>query len=201
MRVSGSSLANAIRSIFTVRHEFAGFKGGGHVRSLGFLTAASILIVALASHGCAEDGLLMGRCGDGFLDPGEDCDDGNTIGGDGCEANCSILPLGPTLASLQANIFTPYCTECHVPGGSGPLKLHTEEQSYDSLVREPLSLYCPPNPRVAPFDPAGSCLVMAIQGSPGYSGVSGRMPPPPRASLNPFEFDAITGWINAGAPR
>ena len=27
-------------------------------------------------------------CGDGFLDPGEVCDDGNTIGQDGCDANC-----------------------------------------------------------------------------------------------------------------
>ena len=27
-------------------------------------------------------------CGDGALDPGETCDDGNTAGGDGCTANC-----------------------------------------------------------------------------------------------------------------
>jgi cysteine-rich repeat protein len=28
------------------------------------------------------------RCGDGILDAGEICDDGNTTGGDGCSANC-----------------------------------------------------------------------------------------------------------------
>jgi len=28
-------------------------------------------------------------CGDGELDPGEACDDGNQINGDGCEANCT----------------------------------------------------------------------------------------------------------------
>lgn len=27
-------------------------------------------------------------CGDGHLDPGEACDDGNTVGGDGCSADC-----------------------------------------------------------------------------------------------------------------
>jgi cysteine-rich repeat protein len=31
------------------------------------------------------------RCGDGVLDGGEVCDDGNTVGGDGCAANCKSL--------------------------------------------------------------------------------------------------------------
>jgi cysteine-rich repeat protein len=31
------------------------------------------------------------RCGDGILDAGEACDDGNTIGGDGCAADCKSL--------------------------------------------------------------------------------------------------------------
>jgi cysteine-rich repeat protein len=32
-------------------------------------------------------------CGDGNLDPGEECDDGNNIDGDGCSANCTIEPF------------------------------------------------------------------------------------------------------------
>jgi cysteine-rich repeat protein len=31
-------------------------------------------------------------CGDGALDDGEECDDGNTAGGDGCSAGCRIEP-------------------------------------------------------------------------------------------------------------
>jgi uncharacterized repeat protein (TIGR01451 family) len=31
-------------------------------------------------------------CGDGILDPGEECDDGNNIDGDGCQGNC-LLPF------------------------------------------------------------------------------------------------------------
>lgn len=31
---------------------------------------------------------LAPSCGDGHIDPGEECDDGNTIDGDGCSANC-----------------------------------------------------------------------------------------------------------------
>jgi cysteine-rich repeat protein len=39
----------------------------------------------LAGPGGGEDGV----CGDGVVDPGEECDDGNTEGGDGCSASCA----------------------------------------------------------------------------------------------------------------
>src|SRR5207249_455274 len=32
--------------------------------------------------------LEEGQCGDGVLDPGEECDDGNVQSGDGCSATC-----------------------------------------------------------------------------------------------------------------
>jgi cysteine-rich repeat protein len=31
---------------------------------------------------------VLEYCGDGLRDPGEECDDGNTAGGDGCSADC-----------------------------------------------------------------------------------------------------------------
>ncbi|HVK64403.1 MAG TPA: DUF4215 domain-containing protein [Polyangium sp.] len=31
-------------------------------------------------------------CGDGVMDPGEECDDGNVMNGDGCEADCTLPP-------------------------------------------------------------------------------------------------------------
>ncbi len=33
-------------------------------------------------------------CGDGFVDPGEQCDDGNTVSGDGCSATCKLEACG-----------------------------------------------------------------------------------------------------------
>ena len=36
-----------------------------------------------------------GICGDGIVDPGESCDDGNNLGGDGCSASCET-EAGPT---------------------------------------------------------------------------------------------------------
>ncbi len=38
-------------------------------------------------------------CGDGTMDAGEFCDDGNPINGDGCDANCSLTACGNGLQS------------------------------------------------------------------------------------------------------
>jgi cysteine-rich repeat protein len=43
----------------------------------------------------AENGVCIGPpCGDGQLDPGEDCDDGNNVNGDCCSASCTAEPDG-----------------------------------------------------------------------------------------------------------
>jgi cysteine-rich repeat protein len=39
--------------------------------------------------GCAQDCRKLEVCGDGFVDAGEECDDGNNIDADGCEADCT----------------------------------------------------------------------------------------------------------------
>ncbi len=43
-----------------------------------------------AGTACRKD-CTVPRCGDGILDGGEVCDDGNTIGGDGCSSTCTSL--------------------------------------------------------------------------------------------------------------
>ena len=40
--------------------------------------------------GNAEGACGTPRCGNGALEPGEACDDGNVLGGDGCSATCSL---------------------------------------------------------------------------------------------------------------
>ncbi len=43
----------------------------------------------------AENGVCIGPpCGDGILDPGEQCDDGNNVNGDCCSASCTAEPDG-----------------------------------------------------------------------------------------------------------
>lgn len=49
----------------------------------------------IAAAACLDDSIPAG-CGDGVLDAGEECDDGNTAGGDCCRMNCTLdLPGMP----------------------------------------------------------------------------------------------------------
>ena len=125
--------------------------------------------------------LLAGCAGDG-----SQIEDG-MMGGGGIE---------PTLASIQAHVFTPICTECHVPGGPGPMPLTSEAVSYQSLVNAE-SIELPPMLRVSPGDPESSYIVHKIQGRASIIG--DRMPPPPRSMLTAEQIAAIVEWIDAGA--
>ena len=46
------------------------------------------IVVARTDSGVCRLDCTVPRCGDGRLDAGETCDDGNTTGGDGCPAGC-----------------------------------------------------------------------------------------------------------------
>jgi cysteine-rich repeat protein len=62
---------------------------------LCYMTAAMrFLVLALvALAGCGRSSLFVTTCGDGLLEPGEACDDGNTDDGDGCSRTCSVESL------------------------------------------------------------------------------------------------------------
>lgn len=45
-------------------------------------------------------------CGNGFVDPGERCDDGNTTAGDGCSADCKDVEIGYLCPKQGAACFT-----------------------------------------------------------------------------------------------
>jgi cysteine-rich repeat protein len=55
------------------------------------LTATATLSAFDAPAACRLD-CTIPRCGDGILDGGEACDDGNTVSGDGCSADCTSAP-------------------------------------------------------------------------------------------------------------
>ncbi|VVB92028.1 Uncharacterised protein [uncultured archaeon] len=53
-------------------------------------------------------GVIPDLCGDGQLNPGEQCDDGNNNGGDGCSATCKLetsVPEFPTIALPVVSIL------------------------------------------------------------------------------------------------
>ncbi|HEY6642114.1 hypothetical protein [Povalibacter sp.] len=139
---------------------------------LGLLMTAASLAVA----GCAGNG-------EGLDENGRPIDGGP-------------VPLAPTFASIQQNVFTPICTGCHV-GAQAPLGLRLDEaSSYAMLVNAP-SAEVPSLMRVRPGDPDGSYLLHKLQGS---AAIGGRMPlggpPLPQATI-----DVIRQWITDGAQQ
>jgi hypothetical protein len=109
-------------------------------------------------------------------------------------------PGGPVTAdfqSIQANVFTPICSVCHI-GAGAPEGLQLDAaHSYNLLVGVP-SVEQPNLLRVKPSDPANSYMLHKIEGAAGI--VGGQMPlgetPLPQATIA-----AISQWITNGAPN
>jgi len=109
-------------------------------------------------------------------------------------------PGGPVTAdfqSIQANVFTPICSVCHI-GAGAPVGLQLDAaHSYNLLVGVP-SVEEPSLLRVKPSDPTNSYMLHKIEGAPGI--VGGQMPlgetPLPQATIA-----AISQWITNGAPN
>jgi len=106
-------------------------------------------------------------------------------------------PITADLRSIQDNVFTPICSQCHI-GAGAPFGLQLDAaHSYNLLVGVP-SAEQSNLLRVKPGDPDNSYMVHKIEGAAGI--VGGRMPlgetPLPQPTI-----DAIRQWIANGAPN
>jgi hypothetical protein len=104
--------------------------------------------------------------------------------------------LTADLKSIQDNVFTPTCTQCH-EGAAAPLGLRLDAASaYAMLVNAP-STEVPSLNRVTPGDPDASYLIQKLE---GRASVGGQMPlgqpPLPQATIA-----VIRQWIANGAPQ
>lgn len=99
----------------------------------------------------------------------------------------------PTLANIQARVFTPICTDCHI-GAAAPQGLRLDEaNAYDSLVNvrsQEVGLL-----RVDPFRPDDSYLVKKVEGT---QSIGAQMPlgAPP---LTDEDQMLIRQWVADGA--
>jgi cysteine-rich repeat protein len=86
--------------------------GGLSNIDLEFGTVVSSTIRSfVSSQTCFE---VIGNCGDSTIDPGEDCDDGNTTGGDGCSASCKDEVCGNGVVDVGEG-----CDDGDTDGGDG----------------------------------------------------------------------------------
>jgi len=105
------------------------------------------------------------------------------------------VPLAPTLSSLQQNIFTPICTQCHT-GAVAPLALALDSGISRQNLVGVASVQVPAMARVVPGDPEASYLVWKIE---GRQGVVGEQMPRGLQPLSPTEISAVREWIQNGA--
>ena len=108
-----------------------------------------------------------------------------------------VQGLQPTLASIQANVFTPSCAKslCHAgPGAQAGLRLDPGF-SWGALVNV-VSSQDMMRTRVIPTDPDGSFLIQKLEGAPGIVGA--RMPAD-GLYLQQATVDVIRLWILNGA--
>jgi cysteine-rich repeat protein len=65
--------------------------GDAATTKTGIQLAQPILLQAFDTPSACRKSCTVPACGDGILDGGEVCDDGNTVGFDGCAADCKSL--------------------------------------------------------------------------------------------------------------
>jgi hypothetical protein len=110
------------------------------------------------------------------------------------ETGAPDAPLTATLQSIQDNVFTPICAQCH-QGAAAPLGFRLDEASaYAMLVNAPSSEVSSLR-RVVPGDPDNSYIIQKLE---GRAAVGGQMPlgqpPLPQATIA-----VIRDWIANGA--
>jgi hypothetical protein len=111
----------------------------------------------------------------------------------------SLPPLSADFDSIQANIFTPICSVCHV-GGAAPEGLRLDaSDSFNLLVGVP-STEVPALLRVKPGDPDNSYIIQKLE---GHAAVGAQMPfgcPSTQPCLTASTIAFIAQWITNGAP-
>ncbi len=193
------------------------------------LTFPALLVLAV--WGCAGDGTRLTSCGDGIVDGMEECDDGNTMSGDGCDENCEI-EIPPDNCG-DGNVDPgEECDDGNNINGDGcdedcNVEMNTLTWIQDNIFT-PVCVEChfPGGPGPMPLTDEQTSFdnlvnVTSVEVPPtlrvapfdaensylvhkveGRAGIVGqRMPIPPRPMLTPEEIQAIIDWIDAGAER
>ena len=125
------------------------------------------------------------------------CEGGHGYAGDDGGGSGSPPPLlVATFESIQANVFTPICVECHA-GATAPLGLRLDETSSYGLLVGISSVEQPGVPRVAPGNPNASYLIQKLEGTAAF----GARMPLGREPLPQSDIDVIRQWIIDGAQR
>ena len=163
----------------------------------------------LAKKAPAPTACLDAICGNGIVELGEECDDGNLVIGDGCTSacvfgNCSGTEYDSTFAAIEDLVFSVNgCTNgvCHGANpGAGELDL-SPSVAYDNLIDVPSdgSSF----DRVVPSAPNSSSLYLKLLKAvdPDATDIPGVGMPSGLPPLSEDLLEAVRLWILGGAPE
>jgi cysteine-rich repeat protein len=109
--------------------------------------AMAAVTIACLSMACGRESNHVGPCGDGVVNSPELCDDGNTVGGDGCSANC----MSTEKCGNHFTDFGEMCDDGNTVSGDGCDEwCHSDETcgnniiDWDAQVRDRKSETCEP---------------------------------------------------------
>jgi cysteine-rich repeat protein len=152
-------------------------------------------------------------CGNGQLELGEECDDGNADDEDTCNNSCEgcdplEVDYDSTFEAIQALIFDGVygCSAdiCHGTALSGGLDLR-DGTSYSQLVSVPSPNWSGNPLRVFPGDQDPSLLYSKLAhltlGAPTIPSTGTAMPSGANPALTTDHLEAIRLWIRGGAPE
>jgi hypothetical protein len=104
--------------------------------------------------------------------------------------------LEATFESIQQNVFTPICTECHI-GASAPQGLRLDAANSYALLVGVASAEQPSLERVEPSDPDASYLIQKLEGTAAF----GNQMPLDGTPLSQSDINVIRQWITDGAQK
>ncbi len=124
---------------------------------------------------CAVAVRVRDRCGDGTVDPGEQCDDGNQVGGDCCAADCTFESSGTPCQGTNPCNTTYTCDGGGTCVGSNQVSCQPLDQCHDAGVCDTHTGLCtnPPKPDGTTCDDGDACSVGDACQSGVCAGTSG----------------------------
>lgn len=138
-------------------------------------------------------------CGDSNVTGDEECDDGNNVDGDGCEADCTNTP--PDAACGVVSKITSTCLGCHASNGSGTFTLGRNLEAWATATVNVPSSRGRGNqvPYITPGNKEQSFLFLKVAGRQGGTG-GDRMPRDGPPYWSDDEVGALGQWIDDGLP-
>lgn len=116
----------------------------------------------------------------------------------GCDSDNPAEPLGPTLAEVQEQVFTPNCVGCHSGSNASEGLDLTSGSAYENTVDVP-SAQVSELMRVLPGNASDSYLYIKIVG--GDRMAPGTFQMPIGSELSQAQIRLVEEWIDGGAER